>query len=78
MIEIHAAIFIGSCDISFGPPSRALVAYQLEKLIDDADWVKCENSATTDIKAQVPSTWAKRCMLDNCTRILWLDMTTLP
>ena len=30
------------------------------------------------IKAQVPSIWAKGCMLDGCGRVILLDMTTSP
>ena len=29
-----------------------------------------EQGATTDIKTQVPSIWAKGCMLDNCDCII--------
>ena len=45
-------------------------------LLYDAVGVYCNMDATTDIKAQVLSIWAKGCMLDNCTCIILLDMTT--
>ena len=56
MIECDADIFARFL-CSFGPPSRALVAYHLE--IDDiplrgAVGVNYRKCATTDIKAQVP------------------------
>ena len=44
---------------SFGPPSRDLMAYHLEwdgMPSYAAVGVNCKNGATTDIKAQVPST----------------------
>ena len=46
-----------------------LVAYHLERgglLLIGAVRVNCKMGATTDIKAQVPSVWTKRRMLDVC------------
>ena len=34
--------------------------------------------ATTDIKEQVPSTWEKGCMFDNCACVILLVMTPSP
>ena len=53
MIECDAAIFAW-CLCSFGPPSRALVAYHPERSgmpLHDAVGIKCENDAKTDINA---------------------------
>ena len=64
--------------VFFIPTSRDLVAYHLERggmLLHDAVGANCKIGATTDIKTQVPRTWPKGCMLDNCACVNWLDMT---
>ena len=61
MIEFHMAIFAWFM-CSFGLPSRTLLAYHLEKggmQLHDAIGVNCKRCTTTDIKAHVPSKWAK-------------------
>ena len=57
MIEFHTANFcLALC--SFGPPSRALLDYHLERCgitLHDAVGINCKEIETTDINAQVPS-----------------------
>ena len=60
-IEFYTVIFAWFL-CSFGPPSRSLVAYQLERggmPLHDVVGVNCRKDATTDIKAQVPSIWLR-------------------
>ena len=71
-IECDAANF--ACfPCSFGPPTRALEAYHLERVgmpLHDLVRINCKKSETTDIKEQVPSMWAKGCMLENYACII--------
>ena len=49
------------------------MAYHLEiggMPLHDAVEVKSKINVTTDIEAQVPSIWAKGCMLDNCACVI--------
>ena len=59
MIEFQAVIFDWFL-CSFGPLSRALVAYHLERggiPLNNEFGANCERGTATDIKAQVPSIW---------------------
>ena len=72
MIKLHSAIFAWFL-CSFGPHYRALVAYHLVRGVmplHNAVWVKFNKGATTDIREQVPSKWAKGCMLVNCACLI--------
>ena len=72
MIDFHSAIFVWFL-CSFGPPSRALVIYHLYgggMLLHDGVGVNCEKGATSDIKVQVRSIWAKGRMEDNCACVI--------
>ena len=40
--------------------------------------INCEKGATTEIKVQEPSIWAKGCTLVDCACTIGLDMTTPP
>ena len=40
--------------------------------------MNCKKGSTTKIKAQVPSIWAKGCILRACVCVIGLDMTTSP
>ena len=44
----------------------------------DGVGINCEKGASTELKAQVPSTWANGCMFDNCACVIGLDMTIPP
>ena len=74
MIEFYAAIF--------GPPSHTLGTYlHLERggmPFHDGVGINCKNGATTEVKAQDPSIWAKGCMVSDCASLIGLDMTTPP
>ena len=64
MIEVHPAI-IALFLCFFGPPSRTLVAYHLERgamPLHDAVGVNRDKCATTEYQGQVPKIWAKRCV----------------
>ena len=64
LVEIYAWFLC-----CLGPPSRALVAYYLERggmPLQHVVGVNCENGTTTDIKEQVMNIWAKGFILDNC------------
>ena len=57
----------------FGLPSRALVAYHLERSgmpLHGAVGINDKTGATTDIKAQLPRIWDKRRMFDDCARVI--------
>ena len=62
MIDCHAAISAWFL-CTFGPPSRTLVAYPLERggmPFHDEVVVNCKNGApTADIKEELHSIWAK-------------------
>ena len=81
MIVFYAAIFAGFL-CTFGPPSRALGTYlHLERggmPFHDGVGINCKSGATTEIKAQEPSIWAKECMVGDCASVFGLDMTTPP
>ena len=66
MIEFYDAFVFTWFLCSFGPPSRILLAYHMEKSgmqLHDVVGVHFKNGATTDNKAQVPSICAEECML---------------
>ena len=44
----------------------------------DGVGINCKKGATTKIKAQEPSVWAKESMVGDCACIFGLDMTTPP
>ena len=49
------------------------MAYHRERggiQLHEAVGVTCKKDATTDIKAQVPSIWAKELVLDNCACVV--------
>ena len=55
MIEFQAVIFYGFL-CSFGPPSRALVSYHMDRgemPLHDAVGVNCAKFSTTDTRSQV-------------------------
>ena len=69
MIEFHAAVLAWYLYMSFRTPlprsgglSPGVGGMPLHYAIE----VNCKNAAVTDIKEQVPSNWAKGCMLVNC------------
>ena len=77
MIEFYAAIFAGFL-CSFGPPSRALGTYTPREgwdALHDGVGINCKYGASTEVKAQEPSIWAKGCMLGDCVSVIGLDMT---
>ena len=68
IIEFHSIIF-ASFLCFLGPPSLVLEVYHLKRGVMPLFYVvlvKCKQIRTTEIKAQVHSIWAKRCILDNC------------
>ena len=68
--------------VSFGPLSRALGTYlHLERggmPFHDGVGINCKKGATTEIKAQEPSMWAKGCMVGDSACVIGLDMATPP
>ena len=42
----------------------------------DGVGINCKKGATTEIKVQEPSIWAKGCMVGDCASVIGLDMTT--
>ena len=62
--------------MSFGPLSRALGSYLLLERggmpCHDGVGINCEKGATTEIKAQKPSIWAKGCMVGDCANVIYL------
>ena len=40
--------------------------------------INCKKDATTEVKTQEPSIWAKGCMVGDCVCVRGLDMTTPP
>ena len=68
MFGFSAAIFSWFL-CSFRAPSRTLVAYERKRggmPLHNTIWVNCKNI----IKAQVPSIWAKGCMIDKCVCVI--------
>ena len=46
--------------------------------LHDGVGINSKNAATTEVKAQQPSIWAKGCMVVDCASVIGLDMTTPP
>ena len=47
-------------------------------LLDDGVGTNCKMGATTEVKAQEPSIWAKKCIVGDCASVIGLDMSTPP
>ena len=65
----------------FGQPSLSLVAYHLERggmPLHDAVGVTVKRAQLLNIKAQVSSAWAKKCMLGKNKQRLNKTMPSLP
>ena len=74
MIEFYAPLFAGFL-CSFGLPSYALGTYtprEGEMPLHDGVGINCEKGATTEVKAQEPSIWAKGCMVGDCANVIYL------
>ena len=41
-------------------------------------WINCKTGATTEVKAQGLSIWAKGCIVSDCACVIGLDITTPP
>ena len=70
----------GSCVPSDRPPAL-LGLIHLERggmPLHDGVGINCEKGATTEVKSQEPSIWAKGCMVGDCLCVIGLDMTTPP
>ena len=59
---------LSSCVLSDLPPALwGLIHLESSWLpFNDGVGINCKKGATTEIKAQEPSIWAKGCMLDDC------------
>ena len=80
MIVFYAAIFAGFlCPSDRTPALWGLIHLERGGITyHEGVGIICEKGATTEVKAQEPSIWAKGCMVGDCASIIGLDMTTPP
>ena len=63
--------------IEYRPPTLwALIHLERDGLPFHGVGINCINDATTEIKAQEPSIWAKGYMLGNCACVIRLELTS--
>ena len=70
----------GSCVTSDHPPLLSVLIHLVRNgmPLHDGVVINRENGATTEIKVQEPSIWAKGCMVGDCARVIGLYMTAPP
>ena len=70
----------GYCVLSDHPPTlwRLIHLERGGMPFHDGVGINCKKGATSEIKAQEPSIWAKGCMMGDCASVIGLDMTTPP